>query len=324
MCKKRVCFILTSLFFAIIIFIKGYIPSALSQEKYPTRPIDIIVPFSPGASTDLQCRLIANFVIKKWGVPINVINKPGGNSVPGCLEVYKANPDGYTLLGDGSASSAMLIAVVKNLPFKVTDRTFIATMFFNPNVLFSPVSAPFNNLAGFIALAKKNPENITWAFGGTTADLPIRQLFKEINVDISKAKTIVCKGGAEAVTLASGGHVMLGGSTPTGVLASIKSNLIRGILVTSQKRVDVLPDVPTSAELGYPKITIGNYIGISGPPNLPSHIVEKWEKVLQEMINDQETLSRVKGWGAVPFYNGSHAAKEFVVKQGEEYIKALE
>src|SRR3990170_1505029 len=92
---------------------------AASQTKYPARPIDIIVPFAPGAATDATARVTANYLEKKWGTRINVINKPGGNSVPANLEVYNAAPDGYTLMLDSQSSASMLPAAMRELPFKV-------------------------------------------------------------------------------------------------------------------------------------------------------------------------------------------------------------
>src|SRR5262245_47174060 len=88
------------------------------EPAYPTRAIDIITGFAPGGTTDLVARLTAQYVGKKWNVPINVINKPGGNTVPANLDVYKATPDGYTLFADSIGSSSMLEVDVRSLPFK--------------------------------------------------------------------------------------------------------------------------------------------------------------------------------------------------------------
>src|SRR3954462_7682368 len=88
----------------------------LAQPKYPTRAINLIVPFAPGGSTDVAARAMAGFLQKKWGVPGNVVNKPGGNTIPGTLQVYSAAPDGYTILADGLPMSLLLEVVVKDLP----------------------------------------------------------------------------------------------------------------------------------------------------------------------------------------------------------------
>ena len=100
--------------------------SAHAQAKYPTKPIEIIVPFAAGASTDSSARIIAQLLEARWNVPVKVVNKPGGNTVPAVTEVMAARADGTTFLMDNIASSAMLDTVVKNLPYSVFDRTFVA------------------------------------------------------------------------------------------------------------------------------------------------------------------------------------------------------
>ena len=96
----------------------GFSAPTLAQPKYPTRAISLIVPFAPGGSTDVAARAMSIFMQKRWGVPVNVVNKPGGNTIPGTLEVYSAAPDGYTILADGLPMSSLLEVVVKDLPFK--------------------------------------------------------------------------------------------------------------------------------------------------------------------------------------------------------------
>ena len=118
----------------------GAIPEVNSQEKYPTRAIDIVCPFSPGGGTDLMNRVMAPYLSRRWGVPVNMVNKPGGNTVPACLEVYGARPDGYTILADGTPSAGMLPVVVKNLTLKISDRTFIASVSIVPFALSVPAA----------------------------------------------------------------------------------------------------------------------------------------------------------------------------------------
>lgn len=125
MCYKKRWFWVGVIFLIGVLILTGWTELVHAQAKYPTRAIDIICPMAPGGGTDVTDRLIAAYLNKKFRVPANVINKPGGNSVPACLEVYQAAPDGYTLLGDGTVSSYMLAVAVKNIPFKVMDRTFL-------------------------------------------------------------------------------------------------------------------------------------------------------------------------------------------------------
>jgi tripartite-type tricarboxylate transporter receptor subunit TctC len=184
------------LFSVLIIFIStGWVEQAQSQEKYPTKPIEIINPFSPGGSTDLWSRIAAGYLNKKWGVPVNVVNKPGGNTLPACMQVYKAPPDGYTLLSDSTGSSTMLGIVVMDLPIKVMDRTFLAITGITPSLLIVPANSPYKTLADVIADAKKDPQNFTWSSlgGASSRDLSVRQFFRAIGVDFKKTKPVMSR-----------------------------------------------------------------------------------------------------------------------------------
>lgn len=254
-----------------IILFAGMLDQANAQKQYPARAISIIVPVQAGGTTDLSTRLTASYLNKKWGVPVNTINKPGGNGVPGCLEVHHAAPDGYTMLAEAPAHSTMLKFVVKDLPFNVMDRTFIAMTFYSPNVLIVKADSPYKNPEDVIADVKKDPENFTWASmgGSSTPDIGMRQFFHAAGIDISKTKPVMITGGPSGTSLVAGGHAKLGFQTVAGTLPVIKSGLVRGLAVTSKTRYPDLPDVPTFEELGYPTVNVENWAGISGAPKVP-------------------------------------------------------
>ncbi len=291
-----------------------------AQEKYPARGIDIIVPFSPGGATDLVERVVGTYLKRKWTVPVNVINKPGGNTVPACLEVYRSTSDGYTLLGDSNPSASMLPAVVKNLPFKIMDRTFIAMIAVTPMVIIVHSESPIKSLKDLEAEAKKSPETFTWtSLGGAGAqDFTCRQFLKAIGVDVSKTKPIMSQGGAQAVILTAGGNVKMGVGTTSGAIPAINAGTVRPLAVTGAARYPDLPSLPTTAELGYPTVKCQFWIGISGPPNMPTPVAEAWDKVLQEMLKDPEVISKLKNVGAVPFYHHASGMKDYVLAETDE------
>ena len=233
-------------------------------------------------------RVIADYAKRKWGVPVNVINKPGGNSVPATLEVYSATTDGYTLMGDGTSSTAAVELAVKNLPFKVMDRTFSGQVSELAFVIMVPTSSPFKSLKDLEAEAKRNPENFTWASqggaGGT--DIVAKMFIKAIGVDVLKTKPVMSQSGAQGAALTVGGHVKMGGAGMPSVLPLIKGGQVRPLAVTSKNRWPDCPDVPTAVELGYPSVVCVQWNGITGPPKLQPHIVEIWGKALQEMVKD--------------------------------------
>jgi tripartite-type tricarboxylate transporter receptor subunit TctC len=324
MCKIKDAFLVSLLSVSLLICI-GWSDPAQSQDKYPVRAVDIIVPFSAGGSTDLTARLTGGYAEKKWGVRVNVINKPGGNGVPACVEVHNAAPNGYTLQSECFPTSSMLPITVKKLPFKIMDRSFIATAIQVPIVLVVPSKSRFKGLNDLVDWAKKNPEKLKWGSGGGTMPMDIaqKQLFMETGIDISKTKPVMVKGGADAFVLAGGNHVMLtGGAISTG-LPTIKAGVVKPLFVTSDTRLPFLPDVPTSAELGYPMITIKHWVGLSGPANLPSYVVDKWDEVIQEMLKDPEILSKLKNVAIVPFYHNAIEMREMIPKETETIRKVM-
>lgn len=272
---------------ALAVMAAAALPGAAgAQEKFPSRAIEIIVPFAAGASTDLGCRVIAQALEAKWGVPVKVINKPGGNTVPAVNDVMNAKPDGYTVLADGPPQSSMLDTAVKNLPFKVTDRTFIAMTAFTPMMFLVPADSPFKTLADAAAAAKADPGTFTWtSLGGAGAqDMANRQFFKAIGVDVAKTRALQLKGGSEAVTMTAGGHVKMGVGSYSGFAAPLQAGKVRVLASASPERWPNLPDTPTAKEAGFPTIETLYWIGISGPPNTPETVVATWDAALKEII----------------------------------------
>jgi tripartite-type tricarboxylate transporter receptor subunit TctC len=322
MCKAKKCYWVGLSSILLLIF-TGWVGEVHSQEKYPTRSIELIVPFTAGGGADLVNRIMTPYLNKKWNVPVNVINKPGGNTVPASLEVYNSKPDGYTLLAENNPTSSMLPIVVKNLPFKIMDRTFIAMTCVNPMIIFVPFTSPIKSLKELEVEAKKNPENFTWtSMGGAGShDYVARQFFKAIGVDVLKTKPVMCQGGSQAASLTAGGHVIMGMNSIPSALPVIKGGMVRSLAITSKNRWSDLPDLPTTEELGYPTVNYLYWHGVSAPPRLLSNIIEIWDQALQEMLKDPEVIAKLKNVGTIPFYHNAHDFREFVMKEADEVAK---
>lgn len=291
-----------------------------AQGKYPTRAIDIIVPVVPGAGADFCARLAADAAKKKWNVPVNVLNKPGGNSVPANLEVHQAKPDGYTLLADSQSSCSFLEVSTKDLPFKVMDRTFVATATSSPHVVYVASSFPADNMKELAAEIKRDPGNFTWAtYGGVGAgDYFMRLFFKAIGVDISKTKPVVVRGTAEALTLLAGGHIKCSAASPMPGLPHVKAGNVKAVAITGY-RVPEYANVATMTEQGYASLNAVIYWwGITAPPKLAAAIVVAWDEVLREMIKDQEVVGKLRNVGFAPYYLNANDTRELVRKEMEE------
>jgi tripartite-type tricarboxylate transporter receptor subunit TctC len=295
----------------------GMVNQVYAQEKYPTRAVDIYVAFAPGGGTDSSCRLMAEFLKKKWDVPVNVVNKPGGESIPANLEVYAAKPDGYTVLADQEVCSSLLEISIGDLPLKVMDRTFISVACMAPFAFFVPSNSRFMTLKDAIEGAKKDPGNFTWAKGALGHEWVFRQFFKAAGVDISKTKPVVAKGGTPSVALVAGGHVGIGATPIVTSRGLARADKIRYLAVARERNPE-FPNVSTTAELGYRDINVSTWVGFSGPPNLPANIVNTWEKTLREMVSSAEFLTALAKIGFSPSYLDSKGMKEHVNREMKE------
>jgi tripartite-type tricarboxylate transporter receptor subunit TctC len=294
-----------------------------AQPKYPTKPIDLIVAYPPAGGADVAGRLIAGYVERKWGQRVNVINKPGGNGIPAILEVLGATPDGYTLMADITTSYTMVHIAMKDLPFKATDRAMLAIWGAQPTVFFVNPSSPYKTLKDVEADAKKDPGNFTWTSLGGPApqDYVMKQFFREIGVDVAKTKPVVAKGGAQTIVLVAGGHVKFGTSSTSATIPAAKANNVKMMGICLKTKWPDLPDVPTVYEAGYKSITFLPWVGITGPLNLPPHVVAAWNQVIPEMLKDPEMQPKLRNVGIAPYYHNAQEGRALVLKEIEEGSK---
>lgn len=297
---------------------------AMAQTKYPTKAIQIIVPSSAGGSTDLVSRMIAAYASSKWNVPVNVVNKPGGNTVPATLEVYRSPADGYTLLGDGFPTANMLDVLSPDLPYKTMDRTFLATVATGPLLLLVPSSTPYKTLTDVAEDAKKDPGSFTWAslggFGFT--DVAAKQLFYKIGVDDTKVRPVVSSGAGQAIIITAGGNVKLGLVSVASSMPYIQAGSVRPLAITSKTRIADLPNVPTTIEAGYPEVDIENHYFLSGPPGMPADVVAAWDSLMKSMAADPEVIEKWRKMGLLPLYESAADTKAYGLKQFPQ-LKAL-
>lgn len=289
-----------------------------SKQQYPTKSIDLIVPASAGSGTDVVSRIIAKYLSKELGQPVNVVNKPGGNSVTGVQSVMSAQSDGYTLLADAKMWSSFQM-LSKNLPFKVEDRTFICKVTAQPMVIFVSAQSSWKTFDELAAAIKADPENFTWGgLGGqSTTDLAQLQFFDAIGVDVSKLKKVVYQGGGEVMTATAGGHIMMGAGGPSGVIPFVQGGQLRVLGITSAQRIDALKDIPTTEEAGYPQITSDSWTGISGPADLPDEVVNRITEAMDKIVKTPEFNDELAKVTAVVKYVKTDDMKEEVLQEAE-------
>jgi tripartite-type tricarboxylate transporter receptor subunit TctC len=270
-------------------------PLAAGAQDYPTKPIEIVVPLTPGGGTDLIARLVADYMGKKWAQPILVVNKPGGGGIIGARAALKdSRPDGYTVLIDIHTTSSMHIGAFKTPQLTLADRKYAARIVLDSMVFAVKVDAPWKSFKELSDWVKAHPDQLIWASVGPSG--PSRYTafdwFTQIGVDPSKTKMVITEGAADSLTKLAGGHVLLAIHSVAEAHALTAAGKIRVLAVLSPSRVKYLPDVPTAEEQGVMKgVRVQWWASVAFPSATPDPIVKKWESAIAEMVKDPAFLA---------------------------------
>ena len=309
-------------FFVFIVLLNGLgaLTAYSAEPRYPTRAIEYVVPFPAGGGTDVAARVIAKALSKELGVPVNVTNKPGGNQIPGVMSAMSSPPNGYTLLADGSGSSS-LQTLIKDLPYKIEDRTFVARIMISPHAYIVNGKSPWNSLKEVIDVAQKDPGSFTWTWhgGNTTTDFSLLQFFDVAGIDISKTKRVPFQGTGPSSQAVAGGHVLFGSGGASAMFSLSRSGNIKVLAVTGDKRLPTLPEVPNCKEIGVASLDVMFWVGMSGPKGLPKHIVDKLVGVGKKIAEDPQVIKELEAVGAYPSYMGPEELSKQVSKEAEVY-----
>lgn len=296
------------------------VPNALSAgKKYPAKPVKLICAYGAGGATDIAARAIASTI--QLGQPVIVTNMPGAGGAVGFDEVRKSDPDGYKLLTASIGGNAILFALNTTLPFKYDELTFIARTQINPNALIVNSKSTWKTFNDFADSLKKNPGKYKYstASAGGIQHLGPIIMMKEIGLKASAADPIHFDSDNEAVLAVVRGNADFYQGNYNATVSALKGGLVRCLAVTTPKRLDVLKDVPTFAELGYPNINVVGWRGICGPPGLPQPIVKLWEEAVYKACNSKSWLDIVTKLGDEPGYMNSETFKNFVIQEFSAY-----
>jgi len=293
---------------------------AVAQD-YPKRPIELVVPFVAGGTTDNIARLMAQRFSESWGQTVVVNNRAGGGSTIGTNAVAKAPPDGHTLLV--TTIGFAINAGLQKLPYDpIGDFTPITELASLPLVLVVHASVPATNLQEFIALAKSKPGGWDYASSGTgTSPHLAAEMFKSMaGIELVH---VPFKGNAEAMNSLMGGHVKIYFALVPAVLQHIKAGTLRAIAVTTEERLPYLPDVPTIAELGFPGYEISSWQGVFAPAGTPKDVVVKINGELVRMLNVPDVRRRISQEGADPVGSTPDAFANRVKNEITKWTKVI-
>ena len=287
-----------------------------SAQTYPSRQIELVVPFVAGGTTDTVARLIAQRLSDRWSQPAIVNNRPGGGSTIGTNLVARAMPDGHTLLVTTIAFA--IKASLQKQPYDaITDFAAITEIASIPLMLVVHTSLPVKNVKEFIAYSKAQPSGLDYATSGPgTSTHVAAEMFKSMTG--ANLVHLPFKGNAEVLNALLGGHVKAHFGLIASTLQHVRSGALRVLAVTTTKRLAALPDVPTIAELGYPGYEISSWQGIFAPAGTPKEIVGKLNAEVVQMLALPEVRQRISREGADPI--GS-APAEFTERFRDEVAK---
>jgi tripartite-type tricarboxylate transporter receptor subunit TctC len=306
------------LFLAAIVLAAGAAAAqtpAASSASYPTKPIRLVVPFTPGGSTDILARAIGQELTKAWGQSVIVDNVPGAGGSLGADKVAKATPDGYTLLMGHIGTLAVNPSLYPALPYDpIKSFAPVAWVARVPNVLVVNPQVAARSVQELVALAKSQPGQLNYGSGGNGSAANLATEYFKLQTG-SSLLHIPYRGTAPAVNDLIGGqiHVLFTGAPA--VLSQIKNGQLRALAVSSPQRLPALPDLPTVAEAGYKNFEADQWYGVVAPAGTPREIVAKLNTQINLSLNSAELKTRLNNEGAIatpttPEAFGKHIVSE--------------
>ncbi|MGP1615627.1 MAG: Bug family tripartite tricarboxylate transporter substrate binding protein [Pollutimonas bauzanensis] len=283
------------------------------MAAYPEKPISLVVPFPAGSGTDAVGRIFAEELGKQLGQPVIVENKPGANATIAANFVAKAKPDGYTLFVTTNTSHSAAPWLMKNVSYDpVKDFTPIARGGNLPFLLVSNPGKPYKTVQELVKYAKANPGTVTYASGNSTGIVAGATLGKAAGLDILH---IPYKGTPQALTDLVGGQVDFMFTDFTSGMPFVKSGRLRAMAVSTAKRSELVPDLPSMEESGVANFDINSWNGYFGPAGMSPDVVKVLNSAINKIVSDPDTKARLAQLGFDAFSGTPEDFSKFVQDQ---------
>ena len=302
-------------------FVAGTIGDGYAQA-YPNRSIRVIIPFSPGGSTDTITRPLAQKLTTSLGQSVVIDNRPGAGGNIGMDQVAKASPDGYTLLM-AAGSIAINPSLYKKMPFDVVkDLDPIILVCVVTQLTVVHPSLPVKSVKELIALAKSRPGELNFASAGTGTSTHLAgELFKTMaKIDMVH---IPCKGSGAAMPALLGGQVSLMFANMPGTIQHVQGGRLRLLAVNTEKRSPLLPNVPTVSESGIRGFESSTFFGLLAPAGTPKEIIARMNSELDKALKAADTQERMAAEGAVPMGGSPEQFASYLKAQIEKWGKVV-
>ena len=297
--------------------------SLAAQAAWPERPVTIVVPASPGCTTDIVARLLSERLSGVLGQQVVVENRAGAGGIIGAQAVARAKNDGYTLLMGNIGPNAINYSLYKELPYKASDFAPITQVILVPNVLVVNASSPYKNAAELVAEMKKDPKLATVGSSGTGQSPHMSsEMFKQrAGVE---AEHIPYKGAGPAVAALLGNQFTFMIDNLPSSLGAIQGEKLRALAVTSGKRSSVLPNVPTMAEAGIDDMVVTAWFGLFAPAGTDSAIIDRVQQATSKIIREGDVAARFRALGGEPGGETPQAYKAFVDREQANWKVIIE
>jgi len=290
-------------------------------KEFPTKPIEIICPYTPGSSIDLMSRLVADIAPKFLGQPLVVNNKPGGAGSIAAADVISSKPDGYKLATMASFYFAAT-AKTQKIPFDPDDLVPIANFMEFKFGLMVKGDSPWKNLGNLLEYAQKNPGKLKWGHPGRAISIYMSAhlIFRKAGVE---TLDVPYKGSPQVLAALLGGHIDASTAVYGTVKDHVKAGKVRYLTVYSDRRYNDLSDVPCVVELGFPEAAIPSFIGLYAHKDTPENIKRTLMDAFKKTYEDPEFKKGIEKLGEEPRFGGPEFIKEAIKKSGEVAVPIL-
>jgi tripartite-type tricarboxylate transporter receptor subunit TctC len=283
---------------AVAVAAVALVAAPASAQQYPTRPINLIVAFPPGGSTDIGARVIAGIAEKIIGQPIVVVNKGGAGGQVGWTELARAKPDGYTIgFLNLPATNTTILDPERQAIFNDGSFSPIANQVLDPGVVWVAAESPFKTMKDVIDAAKTKPGTVRAATTGILSDDHLAILMVEEANPGATFRLVHLLGSAAQVKETLGGNIDVSFDNVGSIVTQVKGGKVRVLAVMDTERSKFLPDVPTMKELGMPNVISSSTRGIAGPKGMDPAVVKKLQDVLSKAMTDPDHIKRLEDAG---------------------------
>jgi tripartite-type tricarboxylate transporter receptor subunit TctC len=312
-----------SVVLATLLAMNAVVANDAVAELLSSRPITIIIPFTPGASADTLQRMVGRKVTENTGQILVVESRPGGGGTIGASAVKQAPPDGHTLFQANAGSHAANVSLYSTLPYDpVKDFRPITLMWTFPQLLTVPLDSPAKSVSELVALAKSQPGGLSFASQGSGSGGHLLGEMLKVRTGANMVHIPYRGAGPAALDLATG-RVDFFFVSYSSVLSFLQAGKVRVLAVTSPKRLPVLPDTPTMREVGFAGIELDAWFGLVAPAGTPDAVIGKLNSAFVQAVRDPEIVKQVRDQGAEAVATTPAEFAAFIASETERFGKIV-